>query len=310
MARKKVTLENVELKPQVIGYSYKKKSNFGRVFLIFVVLILTVYYINDISVFINNLLGKQTSDTINELANQNNNNNKRPNKPEVKPEEVVYYEIKDSTSIEEVGLVLNGFSLSNNKLNFTVNNDTQNSIDVQAKKLFLEVYSEDKTLLQRIKLDLGVVNAQAKVSLSYDVDSKTKLFAIKEKTINDYPNVELTVDDKGASSLTCTKGNDSIQYVFNNNELITVNHTVTNNSTSSSDYNDNLTAWRQKTTTYNNLTGINASFEESTSGYTAVINVDLRSANMSLINEKYYFLNKEIPKVVKFEMEAYGFVCK
>ena len=42
MARKKknehVILENIELKPQVIGYTYQKKSNIGRVIFIFMVL--------------------------------------------------------------------------------------------------------------------------------------------------------------------------------------------------------------------------------------------------------------------------------
>ena len=46
MAKKKkniVVLEDTELKPQVIGYTYKKKSNLGRVIFIFIVFILAVY---------------------------------------------------------------------------------------------------------------------------------------------------------------------------------------------------------------------------------------------------------------------------
>ena len=59
MAKKKnenVILENVELKPQVLGYTFQKKNNIGRVIFIFIAFILVVYYIDDISVFFNNLL--------------------------------------------------------------------------------------------------------------------------------------------------------------------------------------------------------------------------------------------------------------
>ena len=44
MAKKeKVVLENIELKPQVIGKTYRKKSNLGRVIVIFIIFILVVY---------------------------------------------------------------------------------------------------------------------------------------------------------------------------------------------------------------------------------------------------------------------------
>ena len=75
MAKKKnenVILENVELKPQVLGYTFQKKNNIGRVIFIFIAFILVVYYIDDISVFFNNLLGRETHSTISSNANNGN----------------------------------------------------------------------------------------------------------------------------------------------------------------------------------------------------------------------------------------------
>ena len=74
-----VVLENVELKPQVIGYTYKKKSNIGRVIFIFIAFALVVYYINDISVFINDLFGKETAASIDNLAGSTNKEENKNN---------------------------------------------------------------------------------------------------------------------------------------------------------------------------------------------------------------------------------------
>ena len=71
MAKKKkerIVLENVELQPQVLGYTYQKKNNVGRVLIIFIAFILVVYFIDDISVFFNNLLGRETAETISNNA--------------------------------------------------------------------------------------------------------------------------------------------------------------------------------------------------------------------------------------------------
>ena len=110
MAKKKknVVLENVELRPQVIGYTYKKKSNFGRVIFILVVFILAVYYINDLSYYINTILNRKTAQTI--LDNQESSKDKNP-KPETdeESEEENYYSINDTLSIKEGDLVLNNF---------------------------------------------------------------------------------------------------------------------------------------------------------------------------------------------------------
>jgi len=77
--KERIILENVELKPQVIGYTYQKKSNIGRVIFIFIIFALAVFYINDISTFINDLLGKNTAPSIKENTESNKPNNSNKN---------------------------------------------------------------------------------------------------------------------------------------------------------------------------------------------------------------------------------------
>lgn len=311
MAKKKnekVVLENVELRPQVIGYIYQKKNNVGRVVLILVAFALAIYYINDISIFINNLLGKQTANTIKD------DGGKKPNLPQTNPDgndkEIVYNVFSTSLVINESGLVLNNFSNVNNTLTFDANNNNTASINLSNRKFFLETYSEEKKLLERHKIDFASISPSNKMSLSFTLNNPFYYLVITEKTIDDYPIITLDDKDTGSATITCTKDIENIVYTFVNNELTNIKHTINDSNVSGSDYYNNYAAYQTKVATYNNIDGITATFNGTTNGYTAIIDVDLATAKLDTINERYYYKYKEQPKVVNFEMQTYGFNCK
>lgn len=305
MAKKKekVELDNIELRPQVIGTVYQKKSNLGRVIFIFIAFILAVYYINDISLFINNLLGRQTAETI---RNPEDNKDKPNNNEEAK--EVVFNIFSETLSIEESGLVLNNFKKENDVLTFDANNNNSYTIDLSNRKYYLEIYSSEKTLLERFKLDFNSINVQSKISFSFTTKNDFYYIVVVEKTKNDYPEVSLP-NNNGVGLITCTKGFDTITYTFRNNELYEIVHTISDSNISDEDYYNRYTANQLKSVSYNNIEGITTTFNSTAYGYTLVIKIDLEKANLSTINEKYYYNLREVPKVVKFEMPTYGFVC-
>ena len=47
----------------------------------------------------------------------------------------------------------------------------------------------------------------------------------------------------------------------------------------------------------------------SINGFTAVLQINLKNADISSFKEKYYYKYEEEAKVVNFEMKAYGFTC-
>jgi len=303
----KVILENVELKPQVIGKAYKKKSNLGRVIFIFIVFSFVIYYINDISIWINNLIGKKSPETIENLANSNNNKNE--DKENLTNKEVVYNIFSNNLTISEGKMVLNKFSYKNNKLLFDIENSSNIKIDVSDKKYFLETYSEDKTLLERFKLDVNIINESSKISIELDIKNNFYYLVLVEKKMEDYPVVNLKNDELGMGKITCTKGIENIIYTFKNGELEEINHTITDNNIKEDNYYNRYNSYQNKVSNYNNLAGISATFNGSLTGFTAVIVIDLKTANLTNLNEKYYYSYKEIPKVVKFEQETRGFSC-
>lgn len=306
--KERIILENIELKPQVIGYTYQKKSNIGRVIFIFIAFILVVFYINDISVFINNLLGKGSADSIVDLSG-NNSNKENENNNNLTENEITYNIFSNDLIINEGGITLNNFNYINNSLTFDVLNNTESNLELSEKKYFIETYNENKTLLERYKLDIGNLNKGTKLSQNFDIKNNFYYFVLEEKTIDDYPVVNLIENEVGVSTLTCNKNINNIIYTFKNGELYEIKHTISDNNIEDANYYTNYTAYQNKATTYNNIEGITATFNSTLNGYTVIFAIDLQKSNLSTVEEKYYYGFKEVPKVVKFEMQTYGFNC-
>ena len=144
-----VVLENIEIKPQVIGNVYKKKSNLGRVIFIFIVFILVIYYINDISVFINDLIGKSSSPTIKDNINdKDNNNTDKPNNDNNNNNsnnDLEYFEFNTDLTITQKDLVLNNFQNQNNLLTFDLTNNGSTNINYSNRNFYIETYNTNKS---------------------------------------------------------------------------------------------------------------------------------------------------------------------
>ncbi len=305
-----VVLENVELKPQVIGHIYQKKSNLGRVIFIFVCFILVVYYINDISVFINNLLGRNTAITIGGNSSGNNKPNNVPNGGNnSSTKEIIYYEFNNNLTISESSLVLNNFKLNNNKLTFDANNNTNALVNLTNKKYFLELYTQNKTLLERIKVDFNSIEAGSKVSFNLDVKESFYYITIVEKSVDDYPSVNYPFES-GIMSFTCSKNGEQVNYTFANEKLISLKHILNDSNINDANYLNRYNNYEREANTYNSLEGFTATFNGTDNGYTFIVSIDLEKVGTNNLNNKYYYALNTEPKVVSFEMQTYGFTCK
>ena len=305
--KERIVLENVELQPQVLGYTYQKKNNVGRVLIIFIAFILVVYFIDDISVFFNNLLGRETAETISNNANNNNNNtNNNTNNQE---KQIEYYLYSNDLQIKYLNLTFDGFTIVNNILSFDVNNLTSETIDVADKNIFLETYDANKTLIDRFKLDINSVANNSKISLELNIKDKFNYVVITEKNVEDYPAITLNADTNGESTLVCTKDKETITYTFKEASLIKINHKIVDNDINDVNYNANLNSYQNKVNNYKQVEGVEASLTNNLTGYNVDITLDLAKVDLSKINEKYYYAYHEEAKVINYEMPTYGFTC-
>lgn len=308
---KKIEIENVELKPQVIGKVLKKKNNTGRVFIIFIAFILTIIFLPNITVFLNNLLGMRVSPTIVDNQEENDKKTNKDNTAD-KSNEIEYVGFNENTEIKKDNYLLNNFTLLNSTLSFNVQNISEKSLDLSKEKLYFETYNESKTLIERFKIDLEILGSKKSQMVRVNLtNSNIAYVAFVSKTTNDYPVVDLEKNDLGYSSLTCKSGVDTINYTFKNDELVKVKEEVVYNfNILDQNYSTEFTKYQTKCTNYDIINGVSTSFNNSTNGFTAVIEVDMAIVDNDKLEEKYYYKYKEEPKVIKFEMETYSYKCE
>lgn len=300
---KNVVLDDTELKPQVIGYVYKKKSNLGRIILIFVALILVIYYINDISVYINKIIGKDSSSSIKDMANDEN----RKLPFEKKEEEEKYKLYSNDLVMSLENLNITNFSYKDNTLSFFAYNYTTDNIDLTNKKYYLETYNKDKNFIERFKIDFDLMEAKAQKQFEVTTKSDFEYVDFVLKTVDEYPNINLTYTEDVAV-ITCKKNNDTIKYSFIKDALKNVEYELIDNN-KDNNYYVRYASTKEKSENYNKIEGITSSFSSNLSSYTIHINVDLTIASLENFNELYHYTKDEMPKVISYEMPTYGFTC-
>ena len=204
-------------------------------------------------------------------------------------------------------MTLNNFKYENNKLTFDAINNNKD-IDLSNKKYYLETYNSNKTLLERYKIDISNILTNTKNSFEYEIKNNFEYFVIAEKSVDDYPSVTL-IESNGVGILTCYKDIETIIYSFKDNELTSIKHSIVDNNVNDTNYYSKLTLYQNKVNIYNNISGINATFNSTENGFSSIFAIELDKANLFGLSEKYYYAYKEKAKVVKFEMQTYGFSC-
>lgn len=308
MAKKqeKVVLENIELKPQTIGYVLKKKNNVGRVFIIFVAFLLAIIFLPEITVYLNNLTGKYTPSTI---IDSKGDDKKHHGSKDTK--EVVYATLNDGFLIDEDSYKVSNINLIVNKISFDITNKTDSIIDFTKDNYFLETYDDKKTLLERFKVDVPVIKAKGTTNLSVNVNSTNITYVVfSKKNIDDYPVVDIVKDQNGNGTIECSKDNQTIKYYFSNDLLYKLEDKFDYNNINDVGYNELLQKYQSRATSYDVLKGVKTSFNSSVNGFSTVVEVDLTSANLSELKEEHYYKNETMAKVVSFEMQTYGYTCK
>ena len=235
--------------------------------------------------------------------------------------EIRFYDLSNDLLI-----VLNGFNFSNflvdegeETLSFTITNQNGDSDLFVKNNYYMELYTADELLLQRIRLTTDTLNGSQ--TFSYDISESVQNGTISKITVvskvdEDYPQVELELDANNVPILTCQKNNEILTYrfVLENNvyHLIEINE---RNSYLSRD--ENYSKYLQEYTTLSNLylgiVGVSTSLNPTATGFSFDTTINLEKisvAEYKRVFEKniYYSRNTEA-RVIAFELSASGYTC-
>jgi hypothetical protein len=304
---KNLKVNEEELSITKIGEMPNSEKSPIFLLIIFGIFIVFIFFLPDVVNYITNRNVTSTTSSAPEESTDNN--------LDVDEVEVEYYDISDTLSFTlDETLQLSKFKLSSNTLSFTVTNNGETRYYFSKKNYFIELYTEDKTLLERVIASTDSVAAGISKEFSYTIKSSTatsaKKITIVEKQVDDYPNISLEADDDFNASLICTNDNETITYKFNNDKLVSISDFYSYQKTKTElDYETNYALWQNRVSTYNNIAGISSTFMETTNGFNVNTLLSLENVKISSVDNENYYEYQTEPKVVNFEMEARGFSC-
>ena len=313
MAKRKtkepIVIDKTPLKATSLG-NLETKENGPLVAILWVglliVCIISLPYVAD---FIQNYQNNQITDTPVKKPDNTSDNNT----PNDTTEEQTIYNLEDGLVITENKFNLSDFGVSNNTLTFKITNVGGDVDYFKKHNYFVELFDNDKTLLQRIKFDGITINKTRTITLDLDDTSFTKISFIK-KDVKDYPNVVLkTVNE--TPTLTCQNKDLKVIYTFSSDEINKLKTIETNYSYASSnkDYEQMLSRYETYATSYNSLGGVKATLIPINTGFTFKVNIDLATIPVasytSTFTDKYYYSLDTEAKIVAFELETSGFNC-
>lgn len=304
---KKVRVNEEELAITKIGELTMAEQNPLFIFLVFGSLLLFIFFLPTLV----NYFNKEEEKPDYSLPNKQD---KVDNSDTMDNQDEVIYELSNTLSISlEENIIIKDFYLEDTHFTFTVTNNRNTRFSFNQKNYFLEMYSDDNTLLERIILVKDTIAKGASVDFSYSVMESTAANAKKirfvEKGVADYPNITLEKTETGEQLLVCENDGETLTYHFKENKLETINEVV-NYSNQNTSYSVKLEEWKNKVNLYNNTNGVLSTFMEAGNSFVVNTIVDLKMANINTLSNAYYYLLDTEPKVVKFEMESRGFRCK
>lgn len=316
MARKKkryknIKLEQTELTPTAIGlFESRKKSSIGTV-VILGIFILTVIFLPNISEYVNNYLNKVPGTS---TKPSNPGKKPTPEKPTIGDDNLIAF--VDNLKVTNEDITVSNFVIDsiNLTISYDITNNLSNSKNIEELNYYLEIFSTEQTLIERVKLsDEIILNSGAFTTIKRTIkeESATTIgfISIIKKNVNEYPIVELNKNEDGSSSLVCRNTNEKVTYKFSEDKLKEVTSEA-NYLITETNYQELYEINKVKANNYNNKLGIISTFFENENGYNITTSVNLNEiSRIYIFNADSFKLDTE-PKVVKFEMEAQGFTCE
>lgn len=313
MARKKIKnmkIEQEELKPITVGvFESRKKSSIGT-FLILTIFIVAIYFL------------PQISDKINEYLHPTPNVPIKPEEPSnpITPEdpdenEDKLYAYSDTLKIVDDEIMIDTILVNsdNQTISYIITNNGK-AQNIEELNYYLEIFNSDKTLLERVKLasDLNLASGAFR-NITKNIKTTTAsdigYIALVQKTVDEYPEVELSSFVDGTGSIVCSREHEKVTYKFEKNELRGFTSEVSYQTTDL-DYETIYESQSSLANTYNNKVGISSTMFSYDMGYNITTIVNLSEASRTYIFNADTFELDTIPKVVIFEMEAQNFVCE
>ncbi len=305
MAKKrKVVIVDKELTPTVLKNLDSKKGGWFILLFIFILFGLSIYFLPQISAFMDKKFKNNSSSYENTLKpNKDKDNNSDP------VEDIKQYPYAGNLIIEEPDFTLDSFKINNNILAISINNKTNNSLNLSNYHYYLQIYNGNNTLLQRIKLDDIIINAKGKTEVNFSLNNTNiTYFTFFEITEDEYPNYIPVQNQNQEAILVCRQNDRTINYLLKDNKLYQIEDLIEVNNTVSN-YAELYQKYQAQSNSYNQVIGVNSSINIESGKLKFNTYIDLSKNGTENLNDITYPLDTDA-KVMYFELVSKGYRCE
>lgn len=295
--------QNNENDVQVLGEL--RKENIGRPKLVLFILFILIAVLVCLPI-VNDMLNDETSFLYNLIYPNTSNNNIPVDYEDEILDGSELQLLSEKTTMKYNSLIIKSMSIHENNLLLSMSS-INGILDLDDYMWVLEVYANDQ-LVTYYKLSGSLDFEETKYEFSNNVTynaMKTYYVKVVDKKEEELPEVAVTSDESGISSLTCKKENQTVEYSFLNGELINIKD---ERDFIKAQYGDEeYTTLLQDYKTKAGKIGVMASAFETEIGFKYQANIDLE--NMNVEDKDYYAYKTSIKKINYIEIGK-GFDCK
>lgn len=305
MARKKkIVIVDQELTPTVLATIENKKTGLIGLVLLFIIFGGVVYYLPDISVYVEQYLNPSATP-----SNPNTPVVTPPSNEEEDPNEITRHPYSNTLSITEKDLVLSNFSIVDTTINFRITNNGKSKVDMATADYYMELYSTDGTLLQRIKVEDASIGANTYYDATYTLTNvNVDTISFLEIKKDEYPTHIVEANEQKQATLTCRKENETVTYYLRSNAVYQIEDTFVLSNTDV-EFASILPTYQALATAYSAVNGITSTITSNEINTTFKTIVDLSSNNQAIFINKLIYAAGTDAKVMRFELSARGYIC-
>ena len=316
-----VVINNVELTPTTIGKINENESGLKGVIILFGALILIIFGLPYAVNLVDKLQGKEVVPPPPVVANpEEPTEEPTPENPKKEEEEYLSIASPIAKTISGIKYEIT-VDTSTKKINVKVTNVSGSPTSLISNPMYIELYTEEKTLLDRVMISKEEIVSDAVKEFTYTFKDNTGnnvnpvYLTLNTKSINDYPAITLTSQDINNSPyLTCTKDNETLVYTFQNSDNEYLLSKISDRILVTSNDEETINTYEALTVSYNSIDGVDANVVPKTNGFSLETEIDLSKVKISekkrILNNQAFYEKDELAKTIYFELNSSGFKCQ
>ncbi len=317
-----VVIKNVELTPTTIGKIENNEGSLKSLIIMFLCLFIIIFILPYVVNYISDFKKKENQPPIIPVEEPEKPDEEEPIEPETPENQVDFISINSPISKTISGYRYEiSADLEAQKLDVKVTNVSGSAFLLINTPMYIELYSSEKTLLNRILITKREIVSESTIAFNFSYKDSIEAgqtpayLTLETKNVNDYPAITLKSEDVNEMPfLTCTKGNETIIYSFNENDkgylLSNIIYRILVNDTSE----DVINNYEAMITSYTSIDGVDAELNTKSSGFEFESKIDLDKVTISekkrILNNYAFYEKDTLAKTIYFELNSSGYQCK